>query len=91
MLTLIKAFRESTIDPEGIDNFYDAYRQIWLYAPDDTIRSLNNFFRGIGAKEPEITDAGRTAAEMVLGMRKAYYGKTKLKPEDFLVITPRKN
>lgn len=91
MLTLIKAFRQSTLDPKGIDEFYDAYRHIWLYAPDDVIRSINNFFRRIGAEKQEITDADKTAAEMVLAMRKAYYGKTKLKSEDFLIITPRKD
>ena len=91
LLTTLSAFRVEYIDPKKIEEFNEAYRQIWLYAPDEAIIAINKFFEALGAKKEDLTYADHKAVEMVLELRKQYYGKTNLQPENFMIISPAKS
>jgi len=68
-------------------DFTKAYRHIWLYSSDEVIKAINAFIISQGYIKQNETPQIKAVAEMVYQMRKTiYYGKTQLKPEDFLVI-----
>lgn len=93
LLTDVVAFTVGAEDVTQKEKFLQAYRQIWLYASDEAIKSINNFFRSVGAhfrKWEELGEAYKRHNQMILQLRKDFYGKTKLNPEDFLIVTVAK-
>ena len=86
MLKNLTGFYESTLDREQIETFYEHYRVAWLYAPDEVIESINNFLIAVGGAPRTQTEAEKATCRMILEMRRAFKGKTKLKPEQFLFI-----
>lgn len=92
MLTDSGAFVVGTKDPDKMKKFYEGYRQIWLYASDKTITAINEFFKATGAKPKkweELNEADKKHGQMILQLRKEFYGKTELKPEDYLILSFR--
>ena len=68
--------------------FLEAYRHLWLYAPDEIIHKVNDFLLESGYKYAIYTEAEMTAAELIYSMRKAIFGDTKLTRKDvFLAMT----
>jgi len=50
---------------------------------------MNEFMFGTGARKltyAELDPGVKTECEMILQIRKEFFGKTKLKPEDFQVV-----
>jgi len=86
MLKNLTGFYAGTLDKKQIETFYEHYRVAWLYAPDEVIKAINNFLIAVGATPKTETDADRAARNMVFEMRRAFKGKTKLKPKQFLII-----
>jgi hypothetical protein len=87
-------FREGKGKEDLKEEFYEAYRQIWLYATDETILKINNFFYATGAKRQtidELSESDLKHAEMILQLRQEFYGTTKLKPENYLIIRFKSN
>jgi len=88
MLTFLEGFYVGSLDEEGARiakrKFVEAYRQIWLYSPDEVIEKINDFLIASGCKPASETPQNKTAQEMVLWMRKTIYGDTRLEPEQFL-------
>jgi hypothetical protein len=74
-------------DKKQIDTFYENYRLAWLYAPDEVIRSINTFLVSIGGSQLSPAESDKASRKMIFEMRKAFKGKTDLKPDDFLIIT----
>jgi hypothetical protein len=73
-------------DKKQIDTFYEHYRIAWLYAPDEVIKSVNNFLISVGGAQPSPSKSDIESRKMIFEMRRAFKGKTSLKPEDFLII-----
>jgi hypothetical protein len=89
MLTNIDAFTIGKEDKTKREEIYKAYRQLWLYGSDETIQAINKFWisqMGEPPKEEQRTDADRRHGEMVLQLRKDFYGKTNLKSEDYYLL-----
>lgn len=90
LLTNVIGLRRGYYDIEAADKFNEAYRQLWLYAPDNVILAINNFINLIRQKDlyktHVDTERERAFGNMVLTIRKYYYGKTKLTAENFLLI-----
>lgn len=87
MLTNLTGFYAGTLDKKQIETFYEHYRVAWLYAPDEVIKSINNFLIAVGGAPTTETGAEKATRKMIFEMRRAFKGKTKLKPEEFLFIT----
>jgi hypothetical protein len=91
MLSNFGGFRVGKIDVEKQERFYQEYSQLWLYASDETIRSVNSFWIATGATQPselELSKADKATCQMILQLRKDFYGETQLKPEEFLIVRP---
>jgi hypothetical protein len=91
-LTNVGGFRVARPDVDKKERFYEEYRQLWLYASDETIRSINNFWIATGATPPselKLAPADVATCQMILQLRRDFYGKTKLKPQEFLIISSR--
>jgi len=89
LLTDSANFREGIGKGELKEKFYEAYRHSWLYATDETIRKINNFFYATGAKRMsrgELPKQDIAHAEMILRLREELYGTTELVPQDYLII-----
>jgi hypothetical protein len=69
--------------------FIQAYRQIWLYSPDEVIKKINAFFVSSGYSKQIETAQDKAARDMVFTMRKTIQGDTELKPEEFLIATAK--
>jgi hypothetical protein len=92
MLTNMDAFTIGKEDKAKKEKINEAYRQLWLYGSDETIRSINRFWISTGTKpseEKDRTEADKRHCEMVLQIRKDFYGKTDLKPEEYLLVQIR--
>jgi len=88
LLTDIEGFIGNR-DVKKIAKFYEHYRTAWLYAPDEVINAINNFFKATGFQDKEISEANKVAGNMVWQMRKDFYGDTKLTAEEFLILSAR--
>ncbi|GAG57176.1 unnamed protein product [marine sediment metagenome] len=89
IVTDIGGFRSERSEPAKKENIYKSYRQLWLYASDETIRKINEFFFSMGAKRlsyDELTKSSKGHCELILQIRKDFYGETKLKPEDYQIV-----
>jgi len=86
----LEGFRPQRKEVDKQELVYGAYRQLWLHASDETIRKINELFIATGADRPtydELEVSKQNMCEMVLQMRKEFYGdKTNLKPEEFQFI-----
>jgi len=89
LLTNLEGFFENH-DPKKIAQFYEHYRTAWLYAPDEVIKAINRFFEAQGVRHTKLSEADEAACNMVWQMRKAFYRNTKLRPEEFLIVKPRR-
>jgi len=90
MLSLIDSFSTEAGDFRENDRrrFLEAYRHLWLYAPDEIIHKVNDFLLESGYKHAIYTAEEATATELIYSMRKAIYGDTKLTRKDvFLAMT----
>lgn len=82
-------FRAGKGKEELKEEFYEAYRKIWLYATDETIKEINYFFYATGARHMrpgELSEQDYGHARMILRLREEFYGTTELGPEDYLII-----
>jgi len=89
LITDLGGFRAEKSDPGKKERVYEAYRQLWLYASDETIQKINEFFFSMGAKRLSYEELSKTfkgQCEMVLQIRKDFYGKTDLKPEEYQIV-----
>lgn len=89
ILGSLAGFRSGLTDPDMQETSYEAYRQLWLYAPDEVIRSINEFYFSTGARrvsDDELSEADKALSGMILQLRKNIYGKTELKRTDYLII-----
>ena len=86
MLMNLTGFYADTLDKKKIETFYEHYRVAWLYVPDEVIESINDFLIAVGAVPRAETEPDKAARKMILAARRAFKGKTKLKPEQFLII-----
>lgn len=76
-------------DPNKIDEFYEHYRAAWLYVPDQVIKSINRFYETyIGVQEKG--EKEEAMSNMILEMRRAFYGNTDLTLKDFLFIKAKR-
>ena len=91
MLSLLSSFSIDAGGVKSIDDqrrFLEAYRHLWLYAPDEIIHKVNDFLLESGYTYAKYTAEEVTAAEIIYSMRKAIYGDTKLTRKDvFLAMT----
>lgn len=91
MLSLLDSYSTEARDIKAKEDqrkFLEAYRHLWLYAPDEIIRKVNDFLLESGYKYAKYTAEEVTAAELIYSMRKAIYGDTKLTRKDvFLAMT----
>lgn len=72
-------------DPNKLEEFYEHYRTAWLYVPDQVIKSINELYETyIDIQEKD--EKKEAMSKMIWEMRRAFYGNTDLKPEDFLFI-----
>ena len=68
LVTDMGGFRPERSDPEKKEKVYEAYRQLWLYASDKTIKKINNLFHGMGAPRltyNELTQSSKGQCEMI--------------------------
>jgi len=89
LVTDIGGFRDERSDPERKERVYDAYRQLWLYASDETIRKINDLFFSQGAARltyDELAESSKGQCELVLQIRKDFFGQTTLRPEDYQIV-----
>ena len=93
---LKKGFLRSKLSPQDKTDFKNKYYEqtyvVWLFAPDDVIRELNQFAVAFSAYDKERTaenDKKVRAAvnRAVLAMRKDIHGKTTLKENEFITVT----
>lgn len=92
MLKNLTGFYEETLDMKKMETFYEHYRVAWLYAPDEVIKSINDFLIAMGdAPKTTETEAEKVTRKMIFEMRRSFKGKTKLKPKDFLFIAVSKH
>ena len=86
----IEAFYGSVQDQDDIfdlkSEFIDNYRLLWLYAPDEIIKSVNEFLIQSGGSQPSESPQTRAFRESILGMRKRMIKNTSLEPSDFLIV-----
>lgn len=89
LVTDIGGFRAERSDPEKKEKVYEAYRQLWLYASDDTLRKINNLFFSMGAARltyDQLSESSKGQCETVLQIRKEFYGQTTLRPEEYQIV-----
>ena len=89
LLKNTETFRVGKGKQELKEEFYEAYKQIWLYATDETIKKINSFFYSQSAKhqiKEDLSEPNLRHAEMILQLKQEFYGTTQLRPEDYLVI-----
>lgn len=84
MLTSLPGFFVLTRDLEKKRKFVEAYFHIFLYAPDDTIKKLNEALVSMGYRKESLTQADKAMQETVLAMRRTLYGDTELQHADVL-------
>jgi hypothetical protein len=88
MIGNIPSFFAGARDPEGIKKFTDAYRRAWLYVSDEVIESINGFLISAGGVQGQETKADKDLRNMIWTMRKDFKKDTKLKREQFLIVSP---
>jgi hypothetical protein len=87
-LTNFSGFLEPR-NPQKIDNFLEHYYVGWMYLPDEIIEKVNLFLDAtqtgqvVSNEEKE-----KRARAMVMAIRRAFHGKTNLRPEDFKFFVP---
>ena len=72
-------------DPNKLEEFYEHYRTAWLYVPDQVIKSINELYKKYIVIQ-EKDEKKEAMSKMIWEMRRAFYGNTDLKPEDYLFI-----
>jgi len=90
MLTNLPGFYAATGDLNRQKQFLEAYFHVFLYAPDDIIKRLNETLVAMGGKRESATPADRAMKETILAMRRTLYGDTKLEYDDVLFPVPAK-
>ena len=88
MLTNLPSFYATTRDVDKQKQFLEAYFHVFLYAPDDIIKKLNETLVAMGARRESATPADIAMKETVLAMRRTLYGDTKLEHDDVLFPSP---
>ena len=90
MLKALHGFYVSSKDKELREKFIEASRISWLYASDDVIESINNFFNliKIGAEKVLDDEKKKALGQILVNMRKDLGIKTELKSSDFEIWTP---
>jgi len=85
MLKALHGFYESTNKDDLKQKFIEEYRISWLYASDDVIKSIDNFFDMIkvGAENVSQEEKKKALGQIVINMRKDLRIETKLRPSDF--------
>ncbi len=86
LVTDIVGFRDSKPEQDKKESFYQAYRHLWLYSSDEAIRKVNQFFYSTGGElvpYEERNIADKMYCELMLQLRKDFYGETKLKLEEY--------
>ena len=78
-------FSPSPQDLEKLEDFCEHYRTAWLYVPDQVIKSINELYKKYVPIQ-EKDEEKEAMSKMIWEMRRAFYGNTDLKPEDFLFI-----
>jgi hypothetical protein len=91
LLKNLTGFIAGTDNKEQIETFYEHYRLAWLYAPDEVIKAINGFLIAVGGAQKPSTESDKASRKMVFEIRKAFKGKTELKPDDFLIIVVPKH
>lgn len=89
IVTDIGGFRSERSEPAKKENVYKAYRQLWLYSSDETIRKINQLFFSMGARKlsyEELSVSSKGQCELMLQIRKDFYGETELNPEDYQIV-----
>jgi len=73
------------------DRFIENYRLLFLYAPDEVVRGVNEILDAMTSNKPQDDEAMKAKkkkiAESMLTLRKQFERKTKLSPDDFRHVT----
>ena len=76
-------------DLNKLEEFNEHYRTAWLYVPDQVIKSINELYETyVDIQEKD--ENKEAMSKMIWEMRRAFYGNTDLKPEDFLFIIAKR-
>lgn len=87
-ITNIEGFYQGSIDEKKIREVCLQYRMAWLYASDNVIKAINQWFTAQGSKSPTEGSLEWTTALMVSQMRREVHPKTTLRASDYLTPYP---